>query len=61
MQHIQNGQPAPPEMLRYKYRRLFHLSAHQMEQEPIDDLNVMLFINSELKKQEAREIKNGSS
>lgn len=60
MQHIQNGQSANEDMLKYRYRKMFGLSAEQYEREPIDEVHIALFINGEVEKQRAREMKHGN-
>lgn len=61
MQHIQNGQPAQSDVLEYQYRKTFGLSAVEYANEPVDSINVGLFIHSEVGKQQKREARNGSS
>lgn len=60
MQCIQNGHPNE-DVARFQYRKLFHLSARQMEEEPIDEVRTALLIHREISKQEERESKHGSS
>lgn len=47
------------ELIRYRYRKLFHLSAEQMEQEPVDELFTNLIIHSyDRERREAEVIKS---
>jgi hypothetical protein len=60
MQHIQNGR-RNSDVIRFQYRKLFHLSAAQMNQEPVDEMALNLYIYSELNKQEERASRHGTS
>ena len=58
MSSIQNGQPNL-DVARYQYRKLFRLSAEEMEREPMDEMQMNLFIHQEVVKQQEREMKHG--
>lgn len=50
-----------PEIAKYQYRKLFHLSAEDMEKEPTDEffINLQIYAYYEKKKQEI--MKHGQS
>jgi len=50
-----NGNP-PLELLKFHYRKLFHLSAAQLEQEPIDDFFTNLLIYGYIKEKQKMEM-----
>lgn len=52
------GQP-PTELIRYRYRRIFHLDAYQMEGEPLDQLFTNLYIHSQIQEKQRLEAKHG--
>lgn len=54
---IFNGAHPPLELLKYEYRKLFHLSSKQLSEEPIDALYLNLEISSMLNKKRNAEMK----
>jgi len=46
------------EILAYKYRKLFSLTAREYEEEPIDQLYTNLYIYGQIKKKEELEAKH---
>ena len=50
---------APPELAKYIYRKTFHLSAQEMEDEPIDQFFTNLQILGYMKDKERLESKHG--
>ncbi len=55
---IYNGAPAPFEVLKYQYRKLFHLSARQLAEEPVDELFTNLYIYAQIKEKERMDIEH---
>lgn len=45
------------ELLKYKYRELFHLSAKEMAEEPIDQFFTNLYIYAQISKKQEKEAK----
>lgn len=60
-QSIFNNAPPPHEILRYKYRKIFGLSAAEMDAEPLDEFYTNLYIYAQIKKKEELESKHGNS
>jgi len=56
-----NSGQAPFELAIFHYRKMFGLSATQIEQEPIDQLFLNLKIYAYIKDKERLEAKNGNS
>lgn len=54
-----NNAPPPPELLEYKYRKMFGLSAIEFAQEPIDTFYTNLFIHAQIAEKQRIEAKNG--
>lgn len=55
-----NNRPMPFEVLKYQYRKLFKLSAAEMEAEPIDQFYLNLRIWNLIEKKKELEAKHGS-
>lgn len=51
----------PPEMLQYKYRRMFHLTAQEFAEEPVDQLFTNLYIWGQIEKQKELINRHGNS
>lgn len=58
-QAVFNNAPASMELMRYKYRKLFHLSAEELEKEPIDQFFTNLYIYAQIQKKEELINKHG--
>lgn len=54
-----NGKQMPPEMIKYTYRKLFHLNAYEYEQEPVDQLYTNLLIYSKIQEKQKAINKHG--
>jgi hypothetical protein len=50
----------PLEVVKYQYRKLFKLSAEELANEPIDQLNSNLYIWSLIEKKKELELKHGA-
>lgn len=55
-----NGANAPIELLEFRYREKFCLSAEQMEAEPTDKFFTNLYIYAQIRRKEELENKHGS-
>jgi hypothetical protein len=60
-QAIFNGAPMPSDMIKYTYRKLFHLSAQEFEHEPVDQFYTNLLIYSKIQEKQRIESKHGPS
>lgn len=47
------------EILKYKYKEIFHLTAQQVEDEPSDDFFTNLFIHEHINKKQEKINKHG--
>lgn len=51
---------APPwPLVQYSYRKMFNLSAQQLEQEPVDQFAINLFIEKQINEKQELEAKHG--
>lgn len=58
-QSIFNGIGWPNELKEYQYRKLFHLTAEEYDNEPADRLYTNLFIHAQIQEKKRIEAKNG--
>ena len=57
--YIFHGGDPPFEFLRYQYRKMFHLSRKQMDEEDSVEFFTNLFIHAEIAEKQRLEAKNG--
>jgi hypothetical protein len=56
---IFNNAPPPWPLVQYSYRKIFHLSAQQLEEEPVDQFAMNMFIEKQIAKKQELEAKHG--